>query len=269
MSLGERVARVRRLIRAGDGARGKLAVAKVVLSGRSGSPDGPPAPVEVPMKALDGDSIFVRPGTTDLDNATDYLTLGIHLPPPEIASQDLRRLAELGSNMGAALTGLGLAYPNAELLGVEPDPGNLAVAAANVARFGGRAKLIRAGIWDENCSLVIDADDKNEHGLVVRPAAEGDPPEGLVPARTIDSVLSERWPGFESIDYVHVTIEGSEPTAFAAPGSWPDRVRSLRVELHPYFGYGAAECIGQLEALGYRAWVAPSPPDKWVFATKA
>ncbi len=139
------MARVRRLIRAGDGARGKLAVAKVVLSGRSGSPDGPPAPVEVPMKALDGDSIFVRPGTTDLDNATDYLTLGIHLPPPEIASQDLRRLAELGSNMGAALTGLGLAYPNAELLGVEPDPGNLAVAAANVARFGGRAKLHPGG----------------------------------------------------------------------------------------------------------------------------
>ena len=72
------------------------------------------------------------------------------------------------------------------------------------------------------------------------------------------------------IDYLHVTIEGTEPRVFAAGGDWRSRVRSLRVELHPYFGYGAAECIAQLEALGYRAWLAPAPAPagKWVFAVK-
>jgi FkbM family methyltransferase len=221
------------------------------------------------MKGLGGDPIFVRPGTSDLDNAADYLDLGIHFPPPEIASQDLRRIAELGSNMGAALTGLAVAYPRAELLGVEPDPGNLAVAGANLARFGDRARLIRAGIWDEDCALVIQPDERNEHGLVVRPATDREADdEGLVPARTIDSVLAERWPDDGPIDYLHVSIEGSERRAFAAQGSWPSRVRSLRVELHPYFGYEAQECIGQLEAHGYRAWRAPSPPDKWIFAVR-
>lgn len=53
---------------------------------------------------------------------------------------------------------------------------------------------------------------------------------------------------------------------FAAGGSWPERVRSLRVEVHPYFGYETGDCIGQLEQLGYRAYAAPKPPDKWVYA---
>ena len=51
-------------------------------------------------------------------------------------------------------------------------------------------------------------------------------------------------------------------------GEWPARVRALRVEIHPYFGYRADDCIGQLRALGYRAWLAPDPPDKWVFAVR-
>ena len=108
------------------------------------------------MKALDGEPVFVRPGTSDLTNAADYM---IHRPPLPGARDrraESRRIAEIGSNIGAALTGLAFAYPESELLGVEPDPGNLGVAEMNVARFGDRVKLIRAGIWDENCMLVID-----------------------------------------------------------------------------------------------------------------
>jgi FkbM family methyltransferase len=266
-ALSERAARVSRLLRGASGARGKIAAAKVLASRRGSG--GQASPVAVPLKGLGGDVIYVRPGTSDLDNAVDYLSLDIHLPPPEIAAQDLRRVAEIGTNMGAALTGLARAYPSAELLGVEPDPGNLAVAELNVARFGARVKLTRAGIWDEDCRLVVEEAGAHEHGLVVRPATEDEADsEGLVEARTIDSVLGERWPDDGPVDYLHVSIEGSEPRVFAGGGSWPSRVRSLRVEIHPYFGYGADECIGQLEALGYRAWVAPSPPDKWVFAIK-
>lgn len=265
--LSERVARVRRLVGAASGVHGKRAAAEVLMSGRRTT--GAAAPVEVPIKALGGEPVFVRPGTSDLDNTVDYLSLEIHLPAPEVAGRDLRRIAELGTNMGAALTGLAYAYPRAELLGVEPDPGNVAVAELNVARFGERAKLIQAGIWDVDTSLVVEETGESEHGLVVRPAtADEARAGGVVEARTIDSVLSERWPGGETVDYLHVTIEGSEPRVFAAGGDWPARVGSLRVEIHPYFGFTDADCIRLLEALGYRAWLAPSPPDKWVFATR-
>ena len=46
--------------------------------------------------------------------------------------------------MGAALTALAVRYPGATLLGVEPDPGNAALAARNVAAFGDRCKVRRS-----------------------------------------------------------------------------------------------------------------------------
>jgi hypothetical protein len=85
-------------------------------------------------------------------------------------------------------------------------------------------------------------------------------------AITIDDLFEQR--GIESADYMHVSIEGTEPRVLGAGGAWPDRVRSLTVEVHPYFGYLAADCVGQLEALGYRAWPRPDRADKWVYAVR-
>jgi FkbM family methyltransferase len=255
---------------AAAGLRGIVQAAQVLRHRRSkASRDTPMDPIRVPMKALDGEGIWVRPGTSDLNNAAGYYRAGIHRPPPEIAGEDLRIICELGSNMGAGLTALAHEYPNARLLGVEPDPGNAKVAALNLARFGGRVSFVEAGIWDEDCELVIDTDvTAGEHGFTVRPRGDGDPPSKTgIRALTIDSLLDQHFPNDE-VDYMHVTIEGSEPRVFAAGGAWPQRVRSLRVESHPYFDYDATRAIASLQALGYRAWVAPDPPDKWVFAVR-
>ena len=67
---------------------------------------------------------------------------------------------------------------------------------------------------------------------------------------------------------MHVSIEGSEPEALRTAHEWPERVRSLRIELHPYFGIDAEEFISRLQELGYTARLAPHPPDKWVFAVR-
>ena len=53
--------------------------------------------------------------------------------------------------------------------------------------------------------------------------------------------------------------------SLAAGGRRVGRVRSLRVEVHPYFGYDTQRCIEQLEGLGFRAVAAQHPPDTWVF----
>jgi FkbM family methyltransferase len=256
---------------AAAGLRGVVQSVRVLRHRRSkASRVSPMDPIMVPMKALDGEGIWVRPGTSDLINAAVYYRAGIHRPPPEIAGKDLRTICELGSNMGAGLTALAHEYPNARLLGVEPDPGNAEVAALNLARFGDRVSFVEAGIWDEECELVVDTDvTAGEHGFTVRPRGPGDPPsKSGIRALTIDGLLDEHFPQGE-VDYMHVTIEGSEPRVLAAGGAWPQRVRSLRVETHPYFDFDAKQAIDQLEALGYRAWLAPNPPDKWVFAVRA
>lgn len=67
---------------------------------------------------------------------------------------------------------------------------------------------------------------------------------------------------------MHVTIEGAEPRVFEAGGEWPQRVRSLRVELHPYFGFTADRCTALLERPGYRVWPVPEEPEKWIYAVR-
>jgi len=225
--------------------------------------------IGVPMKALSGAKLLVRPGASDLRNAAYYYSSRLYLPPPSIAGQPLRQICEMGSNMGAALTALALEYPQARLLGVEPDPGNAALAARNVARFGERCVVEQAGIWDSDVELVVDRGSAyGEHGFTVRPRTPADPAEmSGVAALKIDSVLARHMPTGE-IDYMHMTIEGTEPRVLRAGGDWVKRVRSLRVEAHPELDYPADECIADLRALGYDAWADDRLPEKWIFATR-
>ena len=250
------------------GLGGKLAVLRVIAAGRRGGSD--PAPIGVAMKALEGRELYVRPGTSDLRNAGYYYEGELFLPPPQVAGEELNCIVELGSNMGAALTALAVRYSAATLVGVEPDPGNAALAARNVAAFGDRCKVVEAGIWDTDADLVVDRDTRyGEHGFTVRPRTESDP-AGMpgIKALSIDSVLAENLPEGVQVDYMHMTIEGTEPRVLAGGGEWPARVRSLRVEAHPELGYPAAACIADLEALGYRAWPDAELPEKWVFAVR-
>ncbi len=251
-----------------EGVRGKLAVLRVIAAGRRSKP--PEAPIPVEMKALSGHRLYVRAGTSDLRNTGYYYRGDLFLPPPEVADEDLRRIVELGSNMGAALTALAVRYPAASLLGVEPDPGNAALAARNLAAFGDRARIVEAGIWDTDADLVVDRDTRyGEHGFSVRPRTPEDP-EGMagIKALGIDSVLAENLPEDEQVDYMHLTIEGTEARVLRAGGRWAQRVRSLRVEAHPELGYPAADCIADLEALGYRAWPDDRLPEKWIYAVR-
>lgn len=256
------------MLRAASGPRGALRVAEVLGRARLQGRGEAPRPVGVPMRVLGGGSLHLRPGTSDLSNATSYYSLGLHRPPPQMAGE-LGVICELGSNMGAALAALAHENPSARLLGVEPDPANIEIATRNVAPYGDRCVLVRSAIWEESAELVVDsAAGRGEHGLTVRPRRDDDPPGTIgIEARTIDELLDENLPAV-AIDYMHVTIEGTEPRAFAAAVDWPERVRSLRVELHPYYGYDAEACIRQLQAMGYVAWPDPALPDKWVFALR-
>jgi FkbM family methyltransferase len=231
---------------------------------------GPPEdPVGVPMRALGGEQLWVRPGSSDLVNAISYYSTGAYLPPPVIDEGEVTAICELGTNIGAALAALGTRYPDARLVGLEADPDNALVAKRNLSRFGDRATVIQSAVWSEEADLVIDrSSEHGEHGFLVRPRRSDDPAgASSMQAITVERVLDEFGPG-ETIDYMHVSIEGSEPQMLSAAHGWAERVRTLRVELHPYFGFDADDCIGQLEALGYEAWVAPTPPDKWVFAVR-
>lgn len=73
-----------------------------------------------------------------------------------------------------------------------------------------------------------------------------------------------------AIDFMTVTIEGTEPRLLSAGGEWADRLRSIRVEFHPERGFTAEDCIGLLEGLGFRARITSTEYADWeyVFGVK-
>ena len=262
----ERLSNFHSLLTAAAGVKGKLAALRVIAANQASSA---PKIIEVPMKGLGGEALYVRSASSDLYNATWYYRDEIQLPPPELRAEPLTVICEIGTNIGAALTALGRRYPQAQLIGVEPEAGNVEMARMNTARFGDRCEIVQAGIAAEPGQLLVDRTSEfGSHGFTLRPATASDPADAeLIDVLPLETILEPRLDGKE-VDYLHVSIEGAEPMLFEGEARWASRVRSLKMELHPYYAFTAQDCLPRLESLGYRAWVDPEKPDKWVFAVR-
>lgn len=239
-------------IRGNNGRRRVAAIKLGRLLGRR--PD--PQPIRLELRTLQGRHLWIRPGTSDLDMAFFNYDGRIVFPPAEVGNRDLRQIVELGSNGGSGLAGLAVTYPKARLLGVEPDPATAAIAQRNAAQFGDRCTMVQAAIWDRTTDLIIEGD--HALGYTVRPRSPADPLElESIPAMSVDQLLSRHMPE-GPIDYMAVTIEGTEPRVLAKAESWIQRVGCIKVELHPYYGFTEEDCLESLRSFGFEAWIDPS-----------
>jgi FkbM family methyltransferase len=208
-------------------------------------------PVTLSVKELGGRGFTVRPRTTDADMAIYDFVYGCHLPPAELAGEDLRQILELGANAGAAVASLAMRYPDARVVGVEPDPENAGIARQNTALFADRCELVEAAIWDSDTELTIFGDEA--HGLTVRERRAGDPAElPRIRALSVETILREHMPD-GPIDFVQMTIEGTEPRVLSGRPPWVERVRSIRMEFHPHRGFPIDDALALLGDLGFNA----------------
>jgi FkbM family methyltransferase len=226
---------------------------------------GDDEPVGLRLRELDGARLYVRPGTADMNTIFLNYVQGAHLPPPEFVGRDLRKICELGSQIGTGLAGLAARYPHASVLGVEPDPENAALARRNVEAFGSRCKVVEAAIWDAENELTIEGDWVS--GYTVHPSRPDDPPERRVQGTTVDRLLSEHMPE-GPIDYLVMNLERTEPRVLAAASGWASRVASIRCEIYPGKGFEGEEAVGLLEQLGFDAWWEPNPSLGWAFGVR-
>lgn len=219
------------------------------------------------IKALGGLPLHVRPRSSDIDMVWCTYAANWHLPPGIVESPE-PLIVELGTNIGAALSGLAARYPRATLLGVEPDPQNAALARRNVAPFGSRCRILEAAIWDRDTELVIERS-RREWGLVVRPREPGDPPQWpSVPALSVTSVLGPFEPGRE-IDYLFMDVEGTELRVLEADDvGWAERVRSIRVETEREYDGDPDRCADALRRLGFEPRVEPHSWGAFVFGVR-
>jgi FkbM family methyltransferase len=184
----------------------------------------------------------MRTGTSDRE-VLGQIFIQREYEPLELSQP--RMILDLGANVGYSSAYFLSKYPTANVLAVEPDPGNYAVCCRNLAPFGQRAKVIQGAAWVERTRLVLERGsyrDGREWTTQVR-LAKGE----VTPSASIDGydmrTLIDLC-GAAEIDLLKIDIEESELQLFSRnTESWLPRIRNLCIELH------GPEC----EAIFFRA----------------
>ena len=208
----------------------------------------------VRLRPLRGHPVSVRTGTDDLW-AVLGMTPPLHLPPASLARDEIATIWDLGANIGLTMCHLAIECPRARIVGVELDPENAALCRHNIEPWVARCALVEAAVWDVDGEVVYGREEGNEHAFRVDPdAADGRTARAI----SLNSLL-ERYSPETAIDYVKVDIEGAEQRVLQLNTAWAERVRAIKVEVHP--PYVVEDCIRDLRSLGFEAELDPLYTD--------
>jgi FkbM family methyltransferase len=210
-----------------------------------------PADVEtsaVRLRALGGRPVWIRGGTSDPFTVNEIVIHGDHWPPRDLPSPKL--IFDLGANIGVSMALFATAYPEARVVGVEPDAENASLCRRTVAPWGERCTLLEAAAWSTDGTALLEGDD-----VAARTVREGSG-TGEVPTVSMKTLI-ERHAASRQVDYVKVDIEGAERELLGRNTDWVERVRCISVEIH--HPYSVEECISDLERLGFSVHTKPAP----------
>jgi FkbM family methyltransferase len=186
----------------------------------------PPAPSgAVPLRG-EFPTVLVRVGTSDPDVFMQVFGALEYGPLPATVQPGL--IVDCGANVGYAAVSFLERWPAAEVIAIEPDPGNAALARQNLAAYGARATVVEAGVWSSTTPLRIRRGafgDGRQWSFQVEacPPGEAADVEGIGLADVI---------GARTVELLKIDIERGELELFGAPCPWLDHVRNLAIELH-------------------------------------
>jgi FkbM family methyltransferase len=133
-------------------------------------------------------------------------------------------IADIGANIGAASLWFGKEYPEATIVAVEPDPGNLAVLRRNVGHRPNHV-VLEAAIGAEPGFVQLTNPDMSWAVQTTR-ADSG------VPVVTVDECFSRS--GGDEPFIVKIDIEGFESDLFASNLGWLERAYIVFIEPHDW-----------------------------------
>ncbi len=220
-------------------ARSRRRLVELFAAGRF-EPPGEPEPIN--LKALGGDPVFIRPGSSDPDVLIGAFDGRYHLPASDLEPPAL--VWDLGTNIGLTILQMAIAYPDARFVGVELDSDNLALAERNLEPVRDRVELIEGAVWTEPGTIAYGTPEGGSEDAFRVSESGG----GTATAVPLDELLER----FGPPGYVKMDIEGAEREVLATNTGWAAEVTQLGVEYHE--PYGEAECRAALEALGFNSF---------------
>jgi len=150
-----------------------------------------------------------------------------HLSPDSLPNP-VRSIMDLGSNIGFSLVYFASQFPEAQIVGLEPDSANYKLLKSNTKSIS-NLNLIRGGAWKKSCSLEIENPGARPDSYRLCECAPNTP--GSVSAFSIPELLELHQ--LKEIDLLKVDIEGAEVQLFSEEcEKWLPKVHTLIIELH-------------------------------------
>lgn len=193
------------------------------------------------LRALKGNYAYCRTKGSDINVFSDTFRKKYHLPPTDLRS--IRKILDLGSNIGLTIAHFACLYPEAQVLGVELDAQNVELCRKNIAPYSSRCRVIWGAVWNESGEVTYSGED--EWGFHVTP---GRVSNRTVSAYTMPTLIQELG---APIDYVKIDVEGAEAVLLKEASSWTNHVRCMKIEIHE--PYSVQECLEDVQKLGFRA----------------
>jgi FkbM family methyltransferase len=210
-----------------------------------------PERVAIRLRPLSGQTVLLRPGTSDAQVVYDTFRGAYHLPPCDLSSRDLVRIWDLGSNIGITMAHMAVLYPRARIVGVELDRENAQLCRLNTRVWDDRCTVREAAVWTTGERLAYRLERGREYGAhVIVDGAFNEGELHEVEALSLNSLLAEEGADIR-VDYMKMDIEGAESEVLRQHTEWADRVDSIKVEVHS--PYSVADCLRDLRALGFEA----------------
>jgi FkbM family methyltransferase len=185
--------------------------------------------------------LYCRARTSDAD-----VFRNIFLEREYACIDDLARVqlvVDCGANAGYSAAYFLTRYPSADVVAIEPDPGNYEMLRLNTLPYGDRIKAYRSAVWSHPATLVITDSvyrDGREWTKQVREARPNDM-HGLA-AVDIGTLLRDS--GHQRISILKVDIEGAEAVVFSeGHESWLSKVDNILIELHDDSAFGDCPSI--------------------------
>ncbi len=170
-------------------------------------------------------ALYVRNGTSDVEV---FGQIFVHreyrcLDP----LRDVRRILDLGANVGYASAYFLSRFPDALVTSVEPDARNYAALVRNVAPYGSRCTTVNAAVWSESVPLAFAEHygDGREWAVAVRETRHRE--HGTVRGVDMRTLVDS-----QTIDLLKIDIEGAELEVFSGDCSWLQNVKNIVIELH-------------------------------------
>jgi len=169
--------------------------------------------------------------------ATDWLVLEEIFFKDEYAvagevTKEARWIVDLGANVGYSLRYWQTLFPNAQMIAMEPEPGNCAICARNIGSAGldSKVKLLKAAVGAR--PGLLNLVDIGEGEWAYRTEAISGKNGRVVEVMSLADVL-ESHARDERFDLLKCDIEGAERELFEDCRSWIQRIDAIVIELHP------------------------------------